>query len=202
MEMKRAARMTMCLSIIVMGCSTLYGSMAPYGTPTAMIPADTVEPTSQPTRTFTVSPTDTPSPTPDPSPSPTTLPYTMVELENTTEDLSSVVYRESQNAERLGQAPYIQCTADWCPSCRALKRHMKDERMIAAYRGTYIILVDVDIWLDRLPSVGLYVTGIPSIYELTHEGKPTGRFITGAAWGDNKPEKMAPVLDAFFHPSE
>jgi thioredoxin-like negative regulator of GroEL len=126
----------------------------------------------------------------------------MVELENTSESLSSVVYRESQNAERLGPAPYIQCTADWCPSCRALKRNMKDERMVAAYRGTYIILVDVDIWLDRLPSVGLYVTGIPSIYELTYEGKPTGRFITGAAWDENTPENMAPVLDAFFHPDE
>jgi hypothetical protein len=200
--MQRAARMIFCLSIIVMGCSTLYGSMAPSETPTATIPADTVEPAAQSMPTSTASPTDTPSPTPDPSPSPTALPYTMVELENTSESLSSVVYRESQNAERLGQAPYIQCTADWCPSCRALKRNMKDERMIAAYRGTYIILVDVDIWLDRLPSVGWYVTGIPSIYELTYEGQPTGRFITGAAWDDNTPENMAPVLDAFFHPDE
>jgi hypothetical protein len=188
--------------VVILGCATLDGTLTAVQTPTAMEQRDAHE------GAITITPTPTATQTPtrtavhSPTSSSTQPPYSMVELEKSSEELSSLLYEKAQQAERLGRAPYIQCTADWCPSCRALERSMNDERMIAAYSGTYIILVDVDIWLDRLPSVGLYVTGVPSIYELTYEGKPTGRFITGAAWGDNIPENMAPPLDAFFHPGK
>jgi thiol-disulfide isomerase/thioredoxin len=168
----------------------------------------TLEPTKYTTRTelptyslenikhWTITPTVTNTFTPTYS----QLPYTMVEIKGTKEELALILFREAQNAKKLGRAPYIQIYADWCPSCRALERSMKDERMIEAYRGTYVILANIDVWRDQFPKNELYVTGVPTIFELTYEGKPTGRFITGSAWGENIPENMAPPLDRFFHP--
>ncbi len=175
------------------GCSVLSRAGQPAATPArSEYPADTKEPAREWTMTSTMTESVTPAPT--------ASPYIMVELTETREDLSSIVLREAQNAETLGRVPYLQIVADWCPACRALKRSMKDERMIDAYRGTYILLADIDIWRDQLPKIGIYVPGVPAIYELTDEGKPTGRSITGAAWGENTPENMAPPLDEFFHP--
>jgi hypothetical protein len=181
------------LYLAIFGCSFLFPAAAP-----APSPAPTEFPTQTPEATAAQS--LTPTITQSPTPSPTSLPYTMVEIEESEEKLASILLRECQNAQKIGQAPYIQIVADWCPSCRALKRSMKDERMIEAYRGTYILLADIDIWQNQLPKVGIYVTGVPSIFELDYEGKPTGRFITGAAWEENTPENMAPPLDGFFHP--
>jgi hypothetical protein len=42
------------------------------------------------------------------------------------------------------------------------------------------------------------VPGIPAFYELGEDGKPTGRMITGAAWGEDIPENIAPPMKAFF----
>ena len=178
--------------IAAIGCSTVRGTVEPEKTATPTAPAETHTPTPPPTGTPTEMSTDTLQPT--------SLPFTMIEIEDTSEGLESILYREAQNARASDLAPYVQITADWCPACRALKRYMKDERMIEAYRGTYIILVDIDVWRDQLPSAGFYVTGVPTIFELTYDGTPTGRFITGAAWGENVPENMAPPLDEFFHP--
>jgi len=185
----------LCLGIL--GCSTLFYSVESTISPVIHeLPSNTLEAT----RPLTHTPAITVSETPSPTPSTTRLPYTMVEIEKSSEKLNAILFREAQNAREIGQAPYIQIYADGCPACRALKRNMKDERMIAAYRGTYIILADVDIWQNQLAKAGIFVTGVPSIFELTFDGKPTGRFITGAAWDENTPENMAPPLDAFFHP--
>ncbi len=176
------------------GCSTLSLVVNPATPPRA---TDTAQPA---TATLSPTATSTDTETPTPTPVPTELPYTMVEIKGG-EKLADVLFRECQNAKALGRTPYIQFYASWCQACRELRRAMDDERMIHAFRGTYIILADIDTWDHQLPSVGLYVTGVPSIYELTFEGKPTGRFITGAAWEDNDPESMAPPLDKFFHPN-
>jgi hypothetical protein len=179
----------------IMGCSLLFGAGQPAASPS---PASTATP--RPTRRSTDIPSATGTFTPRVTATATQLPYTMVEMEETSEDIASVLFRECQKAKSSGLAPFLQIYADWCPACKALKRGMKDERMMEAYRGTYILLANVDIWYDQFPKVGIYVTGVPSIFELTSEGKPTGRLITGAAWGENTPENMAPPLDDFFHP--
>jgi|WetSurMetagenome_2_1015567.scaffolds.fasta_scaffold387274_1 hypothetical protein len=184
--------------LLVVGCSSILGAIEPAKTQNFIespSTADLIKPVTDPP---TVTSTDPPSP----SITPTQLPYTMIEIKNKTGGLASVLFREAQRAEELGQAPYIQIFADWCPSCRALIKGMKDERMIEAYRGTYIILANIDIWQYQFPKVGIYVNGVPAIYELTNEGKPTGRFITGAAWDENTIENMAPPLDQFFHPEK
>ena len=70
--------------------------------------------------------------------------------------------------------------------------------MVDAFAGTYIVQVDVDEWGPSLAGTGFDASAIPAYYELDWSGKPTGRMITGAAWGNNIPENMAPPLRAFF----
>jgi hypothetical protein len=184
------------IALVVLGCSTVNATVEKGTSPTFFEPSSTL--------TQTASATDTPSATHTEAPSPnvtsTPLPYTMLEIEKSSGDLASVLYTEAQKAQSMGRRPYIQIVADWCPACRALLKSMKDERMIAAYRGTYILLADIDVWRGQLPDVDIFVSGVPAIYELTYAGTPTGRLITGAAWGENTPENMAPPLDEFFHP--
>ena len=68
--------------------------------------------------------------------------------------------------------------------------------MAAAFKGTYIIVLNVDDWQDKLTGTGFVPRTIPVFYAVDDKGKPTGRKITGDDWGKNKdtPEKMAPVL--------
>ena len=72
--------------------------------------------------------------------------------------------------------------------------------MVDAFRSTYIIQANVDLW--GFPPTGWDFDGIPIFYGLDFDGKPTGATIDGNAWGDNIldniPEKIAPPLKAFF----
>jgi thiol-disulfide isomerase/thioredoxin len=88
--------------------------------------------------------------------------------------------------------------ADWCAPCKSLEKNLGDPAMVAAFDGAYIIRLNLDDWKDRLPAAGFRVTGIPAFYELGADGKPTGRMVTGAAWGEDIPANMAPPLKAFF----
>jgi hypothetical protein len=70
--------------------------------------------------------------------------------------------------------------------------------MIEAFRGTYIIRLDIDEWINDLPGSGFRVIGVPTFFEVDGSGTPTGRILTGAAWGEDIPENMAPCLQDFF----
>ena len=70
--------------------------------------------------------------------------------------------------------------------------------MVDAFNGTYIILVNLDEWKRQLNRSDFAVSGIPAFFQLDEEGAYTGRMITGAAWGEDIPENMAPPLKAFF----
>jgi hypothetical protein len=70
--------------------------------------------------------------------------------------------------------------------------------MVDAFAGTYIIKLDIDYWGEKLTGTDLYVPGIPAFYELGADGTPTGRMITGAAWGEDIPANIAPPMKAFF----
>jgi hypothetical protein len=93
---------------------------------------------------------------------------------------------------------------DFCPThpvvqpCKALRRSLSDQRMIEAFTGTYIIQLDWNAWLDQLDEAGFTVEAVPAFFELDAKGRPTGRTITGGAWGEDIPENMAPPLKKFF----
>jgi len=124
--------------------------------------------------------------------------FTIVRIEKGKGKLEDILQVEAQKAVDMGRYPYVEFYADWCPPCKALKESLSDERMIAAFEGTYIIRLDLDEWENKLSGTGFHVVGIPAFYEIDAEGKPTGRMITGGAWGEDVPENIAPPMKEFF----
>jgi hypothetical protein len=124
--------------------------------------------------------------------------FSVIVIEAGSAKLTDILQAEAAKAAALGRDPYIEFYADWCPPCNAIKKNLGDPLMVEAFMGTYIIKLDTDVWGDKLSGLGLYVPGIPAFYELGADGKPTGRMITGAAWGEDIPANIAPPMKAFF----
>jgi thiol:disulfide interchange protein len=114
-------------------------------------------------------------------------------------DLAEVLTYHAGRAAELGRRPFVLFSAEWCPSCVALESSLTDERMVEALAGTYVIRLDIDEWESRLRGTGFRVVGVPTFFEVDPEGQPTGRILTGAAWGADTIGNMAPCLKEFFH---
>lgn len=98
-------------------------------------------------------------------------------------------------ARERGLRPIAYFHAAWCAPCRAVARYERDPAMIEAFAGAAVIGVDIDIWgPDELRAAGLNVVGVPTWLALTPDGRPTDHTVTSAAWGDDVPANMAPVL--------
>lgn len=130
------------------------------------------------------------------SPAPDT--FSVIRIESGSAKVKDILQAEAQKAAALGWQPYVEFYADWCPPCNAIRDSLGDPRMVEAFAGMYIIKLDTDDWGDKLSGTGLYIPAIPAFYELDANGKPTGRMITGAAWGEDVPANIAPPLKAFF----
>ena len=128
--------------------------------------------------------------------------FTIGRIEYSSGELEDILRLEAQKAADMGREPYVEFYADWCPPCKAIRESISDERMIDAYEGTYIIQLDLDEWGKKLSGTGFYVPGIPAFYEIDADGRPTGRMITGGAWGEDIPENIAPPMKAFFNGEE
>ena len=124
--------------------------------------------------------------------------FSVIRIEPGSAKVKDILQAEAAESRRAGRHPYIEFYADWCPPCNAIKDNLGDPRMVEAFAGTYIIKLDTDEWGDKLSGTGLYVPAIPAFYELGADGKPTGRMITGAAWGEDVPANIAPPMKAFF----
>jgi thiol-disulfide isomerase/thioredoxin len=124
--------------------------------------------------------------------------FSVIVIEGGSAKLTDILPAEAAKAAALGRDPYIEFYADWCPPCNAIKKHLGDPLMVDAFAGTYIIKLDLDYWGSKLHGTDLYVPGIPAFYELGADGIPTGRMITGAAWGEDIPANIAPPMKAFF----
>lgn len=128
--------------------------------------------------------------------------FTIVRLHTGDGDLQSLLAGEAQKAAALGQMPVVEFDATWCPPCIAIDKGLKEKNqlMLDAYAGTYIIKLDVDEWGWSDSSYHDFdFDGIPVYFKLDESGKPTGEVVDGNAWGENIPENMAPVMDKFFH---
>jgi len=125
--------------------------------------------------------------------------FTVVRVGKTREKLLDILKVEAKKAFEMSRVPYVEFYADWCPPCNAIRESLGDERMIDAFAGTYIIKLDLDYWKEKLSGTGFYVRAIPAFYEIDILGKPTGRMITGAAWGEDIPENIAPPMKEFFN---
>jgi thiol-disulfide isomerase/thioredoxin len=187
--------------LLLSGCSLIQGPQ-PVSTPEPSLDSPTVEPTPMEVEVF---PTETVVKTEpdviyelfDESPAPDR--FTVVRVGKTEEKLLDILRTEAKKAFDLGREPYVEFYADWCPPCNAIRENLSDERMVEAFSDTYIIKLDLDYWEVKLLGTGFYVQGIPAFFEIDPEGNPTGRTITGAAWGEDVPENIAPPMKDFFN---
>jgi len=118
--------------------------------------------------------------------------------------LDAMLAAEAKKAVTAGLLPVVEFDADWCPPCQAIKKHLdaKNELMLKAYDGTYIIKLDVDEWgWDGGKIENFTFSAIPIYFKLNGQGKQTGESIDGGAWNEDIPVNIAPVMDKFFHGS-
>ena len=128
--------------------------------------------------------------------------FTIVRLHPGAGDLQAMLAGEAQKAQALGQIPVIEFDATWCPPCRAIDAAIesRNELMLNAYKGTYIVKLDVDEWGWKNGKVQDFrFDAIPIYFKLDSDGHQTGDVIDGGAWGEDIPENIAPVMDMFFH---
>jgi thiol-disulfide isomerase/thioredoxin len=128
--------------------------------------------------------------------------FTIVRLHPGNGNLENMLASAAQKASALGQMPVVEFDATWCPPCRAIDAGIKskNELMLKAYSGTYIIKLDVDEWGWNNGNVQDFrFDAIPVYFKLDSNGHQTGEVVDGGAWGEDIPENIAPVMDKFFH---
>jgi thiol-disulfide isomerase/thioredoxin len=178
------------LPVFMLACKTLFPGSAPVRRDPVIAPV---------TPNWEIS---TPRPTvKNKLPAPIGSGYTLVRLHPKDGKLVDLLAAEVKKAEALNQLPAVEFDATWCPPCKAIAVSLdeKNELMIKAFDGTYIIHLDVDEWGFDMLQYGFSFDGIPVFFKLDSSGRPNGEVIDGNAWGDNIPENMAPPLDQFFH---
>jgi thiol-disulfide isomerase/thioredoxin len=117
-------------------------------------------------------------------------------------DIQTLLAEEAQKAVELGLMPVVEFDASWCPPCVAIDEGLeaKNELLLDAYSGTYIIKMDVDEWGWGDSTLHDFeFDAIPIYFKLDAHGEQTGEVIDGNAWGENIPENIAPPMDEFFH---
>jgi thiol-disulfide isomerase/thioredoxin len=142
------------------------------------------------------------APQPNDSQDFTSAGFTIVRLQPKDGNLQAMLAIEAQKAGALGQLPVVEFDATWCPPCQAIDAAIKsrNQLMLNAYQGTYIIKLDVDEWGWKNGKVQDFrFDAIPVYFKLDSEGRQTGEIIDGGAWGEDIPENIAPVMDTFFH---
>ena len=128
--------------------------------------------------------------------------FTIVRLHPQDGDLQTMLAAEAKKAIAAGRMPVAEFDASWCPPCQAIDTAIKEENeiMLNAYADTYIIKLDVDEWgWGDSRRHNFEFDGIPVYFKLDENGRQTGEVVDANAWGENIPENMAPIMDAFFH---
>lgn len=129
--------------------------------------------------------------------------FTLVRIYPQDGSLQAQLAAEATKAQALGERPFLEFDATWCPPCQAITASLaaKNKLMLSAYAGIYLIHADVDQWGWDNSAAGFpAIQGIPAFFALGSDGAPTGASTDGGAWGADIPGNFAPVLAKFFHP--
>ncbi len=126
--------------------------------------------------------------------------FTISRIKKENGDLFNQLAKEVRKAKSLGQTPFIEFDATWCPPCQAIDASIKskDTLTINAFEGIYLIRADVDEW-GWGDGAKFKFEAIPIYFKLDDKGNPTGAKVDGSAWKEDIPKNFAPVLDIFFH---
>ena len=124
--------------------------------------------------------------------------FAQIELAPTQGDLMPLLRDHASIARARGLVPYVEFYADWCRPCKALAAQMDDPLIVEACKGTYLIKLNFDDWKEKLADTGFTPREIPMFYALDAAGRPTGRKLSGDAWGRATPSSMAKALGPFF----
>lgn len=112
--------------------------------------------------------------------------------------LAAQVREHANAAESQGLRPFLEFGAMWCPPSRMFGEIVDEPRMQAALAGIYLIRAEIDDFSSDPFARQLNAVSVPVFYELDAEGQPTGRTITGAAWGEDTIENMSQTMSRFF----
>jgi len=125
-------------------------------------------------------------------------PFNVVEVHPDSGNLRDLLREHSRRAEALNLKPFVELTADWCEPCQRLHQGMSEAKMVEAFRGTYIIRVDTDLWGKDVGLAGMRSRSIPAFHALSPSGLAVGRSIDGESWTDTTSEVISPILGRFF----
>jgi thiol-disulfide isomerase/thioredoxin len=125
-------------------------------------------------------------------------PFALIELAPTQGDLLPLLHEHVEKARARGLTPFVEFYASWCRPCKALDAQMDDPLIVEAFTGTYVIKLNFDDWAQKLPDSGFTPREIPMFYALDATGRPTGRKLSGDAWGRATAGNMARALGPFF----
>jgi thiol-disulfide isomerase/thioredoxin len=190
-------------ALLLLGCALVASSCSREVGPATEAPALRPEPP----RTPAEAPHAVPSPTPLTSAAPVASaapaeppprPFVLVELGPTQGDLQPLLREHAEKARARGLKPFVEFYADWCRPCKLLASLMNDPFIVEAFTGTYVLKLNFDDWQDKLAEAGFQPREIPMFYALDARGQPTGRKLSGDAWGKANAESMSKVLGPFF----
>lgn len=122
--------------------------------------------------------------------------HVKVVMSTKADDIDGYIRFLVEKANERGLKPFLYFTADWCAPCQEIKKQLNNPLMIDAFKGTFLIEVDVDDHEAVAEKFG--INAIPAWSGVHQNGKSNGNYIRGDAWGENTPENMAPVLKAYF----
>ncbi|MCZ8286280.1 MAG: thioredoxin family protein [Bacteroidia bacterium] len=102
--------------------------------------------------------------------------------------------------EEIGRQrkPILYFTADWCAPCRRFKGCLDDPKMREALHDATLIMIDVDTDSEEDTLSFTYdVHAVPTFIRVNADGSVIKQ-ITSAAWDDDTPENIAPVITRFL----
>jgi hypothetical protein len=113
--------------------------------------------------------------------------------------LQATIKAEMVKAAAKQLKPVVYIGATWCKPCVAIKKYRRDPKMLDAFKGIYVVDLDLDDWkAAEITGLGFKAGEVPHFYLIDGEGRSTGRTITSSVWGEDIPANMAPPLKAFF----